>query len=158
ELEVPAPVETADRRVETLPQTGLGRVLRVLEASPQGVAKPLQCRRQSFQTLGKELRGVDQPVNRRPHFCLQAVAVVGEHGARQPLLADEPEKLLKGLVAALFGDATAPIVTRQDAGRSENIGQCLGALIVAFEEIADPAPQPAGTRAPTALRADEPAA
>ena len=59
-------------------------------------------------------------------------------------------------MAARFSDALRPTVAGENAGGGEDVEQCLGAIVVAFDEIADPAAQTSGARTPAGFGADDP--
>jgi hypothetical protein len=73
------------------------------------------------------------------------------------LLPDQHEKSFEALMAARFGDALRPAIAGENAGSGENVEQCFGAIVIAFDEIADPAPQASGARAPAGFGANDPA-
>ena len=56
-----------------------------------------------------------------------------------------------------LGDTLCPSVPGQDAGSSKDIDQCLGALVIALDEIADPPPETPGARSPAGFGTDDPA-
>ena len=60
-------------------------------------------------------------------------------------------------MSARFGDALRPAVAGENASGGEDVEQCFGAIVIAFDEIADPAPQASGTRASAGFGADDPA-
>ncbi len=156
ELQSGAAVETADRRVEALSQTGLGRVVGILEPGSQRFGHLQQRGGEPFEAFGQRQSRLDQPLDRRPRLGLQAITAIGQHGARQHLLPNQHEKSFEALMAARFGDALRPAVAGEDSRGGENVEQCLGASVIAFDEVADPAPQASGARAPAGFGADDP--
>src|SRR5580693_348555 len=60
-------------------------------------------------------------------------------------------------MAARFGDALRPAVAGENAGGRQDVEQCLGAMVITFDEVADPAPQASGTGASAGFGADDPA-
>ncbi len=157
ELQSGAAVETADRRVEALPQTGFGRVVGVLEPGSQRFGHPQQRGGEPFQVLGQRQSRLGQPLDRWPRLRLQAVTAIGQHGARQHLLPDQHEKFLEALVSARFGGALHPTVAGENSGGGEDVEQCFGAIVIALDEVADAAPQASGARASAGFGADDPA-
>ena len=59
-------------------------------------------------------------------------------------------------MAARFGDTLRPAVAGEDPGGGENVEQCSGSSVIAFDEIADPAVQTSGARTPAGFGADDP--
>ena len=144
ELQLGAAVEAANRRVETLPQAGLGRVLGVLEPGAQLFRQPLQGGSKAFEIFGEQQPGFDEAVYGRPCLGLQAMARVGQNGARHDLLADQHQKFFEALMPVRLGDALRPAVSGENPGSGKDIDKCLRAIFVAFDEIADAAPQTPG--------------
>ena len=70
-------VETSDRRVEALPQPGLGRVVGILEPGSQRFRHFQQRGGEPFEAFGERQSRLDQPLDRRSRLCLQAVAAIG---------------------------------------------------------------------------------
>ena len=56
DLQLPAPIEVADRRVKTLAQAGLGRIFGILETAAQHAAKPFQRRCEALEAVGEPQR------------------------------------------------------------------------------------------------------
>src|SRR4051794_21518462 len=60
-------------------------------------------------------------------------------------------------MAARLGDALRPAIAGKNAGGGENVEQGLGPVVIAFDEVAHPAPQASGARASAGFGADDPA-
>src|SRR6516164_529833 len=148
-----APVEAADRSVETLARAGLWRVFGILEPGPQHLTEPVHGCRESFETFGEPECRFNQPVDRRPCLRLKAIPAVGENRARQHLLPDQHQEFLEGLSPFSFADTLRPAVAGQDAGGGKDVEQSLGAVVIGLDKIADAAPQASRARSSAAFGA-----